>query len=346
MKENGMKAAVLTEREKIEVREVPTPAVGGKDLLVKLKNCGICTLEQRLYMGAMTIHYPIILGHEAAGEVVKVGPEVLSNFAPGTRVALDLVVRCGECSFCRSGQSNMCSNRLNKGQRVLGGFGEYIAVNATQAHRISDSLSYEEAAFSEPLSCCIRSLKKVSLRLAEDLLIVGAGAMGQMHLQVALCMGARVFISDPDNARLEMARKLGAFLTINPSSEDLAAVIKEHTEGLGVHACVVTSPAHAALSGAFDSVRKTGHVNIYTSYPDKPAFPMDANTLHRMEVTITGSEGRTEDDYQQSVRLLSFGKVDVKPLISKIVGFSSIEQGIKAAMSRDTYRVLLEHERG
>ena len=226
---------------------------------------------------------------------------------------------------------------------MLGGFAEYRAVKATQAYVLADSLSFPEAAFSEPLSCCIRSLKKVGLRLSEDLLVVGAGPMGQMHLQIALCMGARVFVSDPDKARLALAKKMGAFLTIDPTSEDLVAILKEHTEGRGVDACVVTSAAHAALNGAFASVRKNGRVNIYTSYPDKPALPVDANTLHRNELTITGNEGRMEEDYLQSVRLLSFGKVNVKPLISRTVGFSDLEDGIKAAMTQDTYRVLLEH---
>ena len=339
-----MKAAVLLGPERIEIQDVPMPSVSGSEFLVKLKNCGICTLEQRLYSGAVRIRYPLIPGHEASGEVVEVGPAALSEIVLGARVALDLVERCGECYYCRTGQSNMCLNRFKREHKVLGGFGEYIVVNSTQAFAIPDSLSYQEAAFSEPLSCCIRSLKKVGLRLAEDLLIIGAGPMGQMHLQVALCMGARVFVSDPDRGRLEMARKLGAFAVIDPSVEDLPSVIKEHTEGRGVDACVVTSIAHAALGSAFESVRKDGRVNIYTSYTDKPPLPVDANTLHRSELTVMGSEGRTQEDFLQSMRLLSFGKVDVKPLISSIVGFPGLEAGIKAAMTSDTYRVLLEHE--
>jgi L-iditol 2-dehydrogenase len=224
-----MKAVVLTAPEKIEIQDLPMPAISGNQLLVKLKNCGICTLEQRLYRGAMVIHYPIVLGREATGEVVQVGPDVLSDFAPGTRVALDLVVRCGECYYCRTGQSNMCENRLKRTQKVLGGFAEYIGVSATQAEPISDSLSFREAAFSEPLACCIRSLKKVGLRLSDDLLVVGAGPMGQMHLQAALCMGARVFVSDPNTSRRALAKKLGAFTTIDPGSEDLVGIVKSHT---------------------------------------------------------------------------------------------------------------------
>jgi L-iditol 2-dehydrogenase len=238
----------------------------------------------------------------------------------------------------------MCLNRFKKDAKVLGGFGEYVAVAATQVFPIPDSLSFGEAAFAEPLSCCVRSLKKIGLHLAEDLLIIGAGPMGQMHLQVALCMGARVFVSDPDTSRLAMAKRLGAFAAVDPTHVDLISFIREHTEGRGVDACVITSTAHIALNTAFESICKNGRVNIYTSYTDKPSLPVDANTLHRTEQTITGSEGRTEQDFLQAVRLLSFGKVDVKPLISATVGYAKLESGILAAMTPKTYRVLLEHE--
>lgn len=339
-----MKAAVLTAAERIEVREMERPRIEPHQLLVKLKACGICTLEQRLFTGEMDIGYPVVPGHEASGEVVEVGSGVISNVKEGARVALDLVVRCGECYYCRTGQSNLCLNRFTPKRSVLGGFGEYVAVDSRQAFAIPDHLGYDEAAFCEPLSCCIRSLRKIRLDLAEDLLVLGAGPMGQMHVQVAVRMGARVFVSDPDRSRLEMARRLGAFAVIDPTREDPAAVVKAHTEGRGVDACVVTSPAPAALKTAFEAVRKAGRVNVYTAYNDKPLLPVDANTVHRSELLVTGTEGRTPQDFHQAVRLLSFGFVDARPLISRKVGFGSIEAGIRAALGRDTYRVLLEHE--
>ncbi len=339
-----MKAAVLAAAQRIEVREVERPRIEPHQLLVKLKACGICTLEQRLFTGEMDIGYPVVPGHEASGEVVEVGSAVISGIAVGARVALDLVVRCGECYYCRTGQSNLCLNRFTTKRGVLGGFAEYVAVDPRQAYLIPDHLGYDEAAFSEPLACCIRSLRKIRLDLTEDLLVLGAGPMGQMHVQAAVRMGARVFVSDPDLPRLDLARRMGAFAVIDPSAEDPAAVVKAHTEGRGVDACVITSPAKAALQTAFQATAKGGRVNVYTAYNDKPVLPVDANTVHRSELLITGTEGRTPQDFQQSVRLLSFGFVDVKPLISQRVGFDAIESGIRAALGRETYRVLLEHE--
>jgi L-iditol 2-dehydrogenase len=339
-----MKAAVLTAPGKIEIQEMETPSIRDSEVLVKLKYCGICTLEQRLYTGEMKIHYPIIPGHEASGIIVKKGKEVVSDIAPGFPVALDLVVRCGECHFCRTGRSNMCVNRFNKGHKGLGGFGEYIAVDPRQVFPVPDYVPLQEAAFCEPVACCIRSLKKINLTITEDLLVIGAGPMGQMHLHTALCMGARVFGFDPVHDRLKMAESRGAFLTIDPTEDDLPEVIRDHTEGRGVDTCVVTSPAHDALKAAFESTTKTGRINIYTSYDDRPPLPIDANTLHKNEQLVTGSEGRTQQDIQQAVRLISFRKIDVKPMISSLTTFDTLEDGIKAAMSKETYRILLDHE--
>jgi L-iditol 2-dehydrogenase len=339
-----MRAAVLTAPEHIEIREMETPAPGPGELLVRLKACGICTLEQRLFTGEMKIGYPVVPGHEAAGEVAATGPDVLPGFAIGTHVALDLVLRCGTCHYCRTGHSNLCQNRFNANQRVLGGFGEYLVVRQSQAFAIPAELAFEEAAFAEPVACCIRSLKRVGLDVAEDLLVIGAGPMGQMHVQVAVRMGARVFVSDPDANRAAMAKRLGAFAAVDPAGGGLAALIKEHTGGRGVDACIVTSPAPAALETAFASISKAGRVNIYTAYADKTVLPVDANVLHRSEYAVTGTEGRTERDFHQAVRMLSFGMVDAKPLVSRTVGLSGIEAGIRAALSRETFRVLLRHD--
>jgi L-iditol 2-dehydrogenase len=342
-----MKAGVLTGPERLEIREIEKPAIGDLDVLVRLKYCGICTLEQRMYTGQMKFHYPVIPGHEASGIVEQIGEEVgllREELKPGARVALDLVSRCGECYYCRTGASNLCSNRFKDGKRILGGFGEYRAVSSKQVFPVSEALPLEAAAFAEPVACCIRSLKKIGLSLAEDLLIVGAGPMGLMHLMVGLCMGARIFVSDPDAQRLKAAARLGACLTIDPTREDLPAVVRRQTEGRGVDACVVTSPADAALDSAFEATAAGGRINIYTSYNEKLYLPKDANSIHRSEILVTGSEGRTEEDFLQAVRLLEFGKIDVRSLISRKVPFSGLEQGIKAAMTTTTYRVLLEHE--
>jgi L-iditol 2-dehydrogenase len=338
-----MRAAVLTAPERLELQEVPTPEPAAGEVLVKLEYCGICTLEQRLYSGAMKMPLPLIPGHEASGFVERSAEGLFTPLPAGTPVTLDLITRCGECYYCRTGHSNLCVNRFQRGRKVLGGFGEYITVAAKQVFPVPAGVPLAEAAFAEPVACCIRSLKKLGLSLADDLLVVGAGPMGLMHLMVAQCLGARVFVSDPDPSRREKARELGAFLSVDPGGEDLPELVRAHTEGRGADAAVVTSPAHEALKSAVDSVSKNGRINIYTSYSDSPALPLDADTVHREQTLITGSEGRTEHDFLQAVRLISFRKLRLAPLISAFTRFETIGEGMRAAMSPTTYRVLLEH---
>jgi len=336
-----MKAAVLIEPKKMQIQDVADPAMTERRVLVRIRNCGICTLEQRLYSGDLKIFYPIVPGHEASGEIVEIGSGVIGDFTVGMNVALDLITRCGQCYFCRTGRSNLCSNRFKKGQQILGGFGEYIAVRGRQVYPVPGDISLGEAAFTEPVACCIRSLKKLQVTLGENVLIVGAGPMGLMHLQVAQSMGARVFVSDPDARRLDVAKSFGAYAGIDPSKDDVKEAIQAETDGIGVDACVVTSPAQAALESGVSALSKAGRLNIYTSYLEEMPLPLDANRMHRNESLLTGSEGRTELDFHQAVKLIAHGNVDVKPLISQVVDYENICEGIEAAMRPNTLRVLL-----
>jgi L-iditol 2-dehydrogenase len=338
-----MKAAFLQGPECITVEEVQKPAAGPGDLLVKLAYCGICTLEQRLYTGERKLYYPIIPGHEASGIIEEIGGEVKTQHREGDQVALDLVNRCHICPACLSGNSNMCENRFRKGQRVLGGFAEYILVRPDQAYVVPPEFPLEKAAFSEPLACCIRSLKKVSLKMGDNLLLIGAGPMGMIHLKAALLMGARVIVSDVNEKRLEDARAMGADAVVNASGgKDTAGKIKALTEGRGADCCIVTSPALPALQTAVDSIAVNGRINIYTSYNDKPALPLDMNSLHRLEALVTGSEGRSGEDFFRAVRVLSFGKIEVADLISGIYPLEKAVEAVEAALSGSTYRVLLK----
>ncbi|MDR2747617.1 MAG: alcohol dehydrogenase catalytic domain-containing protein [Treponema sp.] len=340
-----MKAAFLKEPKHITVEEVQKPAPGPGDILVKVAYCGICTLEQRLYTGERELYYPIIPGHEVSGVIEEIGGDVKTQHRKGDHVALDLVNRCHICPACLSGNSNMCENRFKKGQRALGGFAEYILVRPDQAHVVSPELPLEKAAFSEPLACCIRSLKKVSLKMGENLLIIGAGPMGMMHLKTALLLGGRVIVSDINKKRLENARAMGADAVVDASdSSRMVEEIKTLTENRGADCCIVTTPAPQALRTAADSIAADGRINIYTSYNDKPLLPLDMNSLHRLEALVTGTEGRNEEDFYRATRVLSFGKIDVADLISGIYPLEKVKEAVEAALSGSSYRVLLKME--
>lgn len=340
-----MKSAFLTEPKQMVIREVDRPEPREHELLVKIAYCGICTLEQRLFDGERKIYYPITPGHEASGTVVSVGAEVMTNVRVGDHVVLDLVNRCHTCPACLSGNSNLCENRFKKGQRVLGAFAEYMVVKPEQVQVIPDSLPLAQAAFTEPLSCCIRSLRAVGASLGDTLLISGAGTMGLLHLKAALAMGVRVIVSDIAPARLADARSMGADAVVDASDAELfVSAVQELTYGRGVDGVVITTPSVSAVETAVKVLSPGGTLNIYTSYGNKPALPVDMNTIHRNEYKITGTEGRSESDFFIAVKALANKKVVVEDLISRIYPLEQVGEALEAALSGSLYRVLLKME--
>lgn len=340
-----MKRIYLTEPKKMEIREEAIPEPRDHEVLVKIAYCGICTLEQRLFDGQRKIYYPIVPGHEASGVVITVGKEVRTSVAVGDHVVLDLVNRCHACHACLSGNSNLCENRFKKGQRVLGAFSQYMVVNPDQVQIIPDELPLEQAAFTEPLACCIRSLRKSKVSLGDTLLVSGAGTMGLLHVKAALAMGVRVIVSDIDSSRLIDAKKMGADEVVNANDADLFHErIMAMTHNHGVDSCIITTPAVSAVESAIRVLAPSGILNIYTSYGNKPSLPVDMNTIHRNEFVITGSEGRTETDFYTAVRTLANHRVTVDELVTRIYPIEQAEEAIEAALSGTTYRVLLDME--
>ncbi|AEV28028.1 theronine dehydrogenase-like Zn-dependent dehydrogenase [Sphaerochaeta pleomorpha str. Grapes] len=338
-----MRRAYFTAPNKVQVLEEECPVIKDSQILVKIAYCGICTLEQRLYAGSRTIFYPIVGGHEASGTIVAVGKDVATGHAVNDRVVLDLVKRCHTCPACLSGNSNLCESRHKDTSQILGGFSQYRVVEPEQAFVIPPSLSLSDATFVEPLSCCLRSLKKLQVGLGTSLLVIGCGTMGMLHVKSALAMGVRVFVSDIDEKRLDVARLAGADGVSNAS--DFAQCIREvkaFTNGRGVEACSITSPSSLAAELAFQVLCPGGRVNVFTSYDEKPVFPIDMNTLHRNEYSITGSEGRTEMDFYQAVKAISYKKICTSDLISGVFPLSDIATALEAAGRNDTYRILVK----
>ncbi len=246
-----MKAAVLVAPGRFEIEERPRPEPKENEVLVKLEACGICTLEQRLFTGAMRLPLPLVPGHEAAGLIAAMGSKVIEELSPGQKVALDLVERCGECYYCRIGKSNLCLNRYKNPARMLGGFSEYIVVRPNQIFPVPDSVSYEEASFAEPLACCIHSLKRLKVAMTEDLLIIGAGTMGLLHVLAARSMGLRITVSEPDAVRRERQKRLALILSSILRRPILSSSAEKLPMALGFRAASLRVPLPQPSSRRF-----------------------------------------------------------------------------------------------
>lgn len=307
-----MKAALLTEYRKVETREIPVPEIGPHEILYKVMACGLCPNDYRIYAGLVTWKKPpTTLGHEPAGVVVKVGEKVKA-FKPGDMVAGDGSTRCGYCRFCVAGRENLCPNRKAVGD---GSIAEYGAANEIWMNKFQHA-SFEEEAFTEPLSCVINGIKNSHVKEGDRVAIVGAGQIGLMHTQVANLKGAKTMVIDIKQDRLDLASRIGAGHVINSASEDPVARVKELTGGEMADKVIVAIGNVQAIETGFSIVGAMGSVNLFASTNPPTKVSFDPNLVHHGEVSIVGSYDKTRADLREATRIIDEGKVNVKALIS------------------------------
>ena len=341
-----MLAAVFMEPQKIELKELRKPIPKNDEVLIKVKACGICTADRRLYSGAMKMGYPLIGGHEASGIVEEVASGCSrTELEPGDHVALDLIDRCGKCYYCRRGYGNQCVKRLERRVEEIplcaGGFAEYIAVPSKEVLKISDEISFEEAALTEPVSCVIHSVHKAHIRAGDTIAIIGAGTMGILHLLIAKKLGSTAIVSDIDEKRRELAKKLGADFVFNPLEKNAITFVKEHTRGRGADVVFVTVCNKETASQSMEIAGKVAAVIFYGSAHPSTTISIDPNRLHYDEIILTGSNNRTSKDFLEAVALLDSGHISVKPLISKLLPLNEIKKGFKLEPKGSIQRVVI-----
>ncbi len=320
-----MKAALLTEYRKIETKDIPVPEIGPHDILYKVMAVGLCPNDYRIYAGLVTWKKPpTTLGHEPAGVVVKVGDKVKS-FKVGDMVAGDGSTRCGYCRFCVSGRENLCPNRRAVGD---GSMAEYAAANEIWMNKFRHA-SFEEEAFTEPLSCVINGIKNSGIKEGDRVAIVGAGQIGLMHTQVANLRGAKTMVIDIKEDRLSLASRVGAAHTINSASEDAVAKVKALTGGEGADKVIVAIGNVQAIETGFALVGPMGSVNLFASTNPPTKVSFDPNLVHHSEVSIIGSYDKTRADLREATRIIDEGKVDVKTLITHRYDLESAAEALR-----------------
>ena len=336
-----MKFVELAAPREVRVREVKIPRPGHGEVLVRLKACAICTLERRLFTGEQKIGYPLVFGHEVSGEVVEVGEGVLSDLQPGEPVVLDLLNRCGECPFCRTGRSNQCENKFDPGLPVLGGMAQYVSRPARQVFRIDGKVSFLRAALTEPLSDCVHSLMRTRMSPDMKVMVIGAGTMGLLHLAIVKHYGMFCAVSDVHPAKLETAASLGADRTIDISVEEPAGVLRESVGPKGVDVVIVTAPGKEAVEEALDVVGTLGIIVLFSANPEGVRIELDPNVIHYRELTVTGSESRTEKDFHQAVSLQNAGDMRLEKLVSAVFPIAEAQRAMEASLDPTLYRAVV-----
>ena len=343
-----MKAAVLEDIGRLEVREVPIPEVSDDSALMRVEAVSICGSDMRiLHHGNPRVKPPTIIGHETAGVIVKVGRNV-KRVKEGDRVALGADVPCGQCRWCKAGLGNNCSINYAVGYQIPGAFAEYMLLPKLLLEEgpvtpFSERLSFEEAALAEPLACAINGLELVNMRPGKSVVIIGLGPIGCMMIDLARHFGASKVIGvQRSRARLEMAKFYQADVYIAAEEEDVIARCREETEGEGPDIVITTSGSVEAHEQAVEMVAHRGYVNLFGGLP-KSARPMQlySNTIHYKECFLTGSHGSVPRQHERAVRLLEEGVVRVKPLITHRFPLAQIHEAFEVMESRRGMKVTL-----
>ncbi|QTH44354.1 alcohol dehydrogenase catalytic domain-containing protein [Cohnella sp. LGH] len=342
-----MKAAVLEQLERMALKEVPTPEVDADSILMKVEAVGICGSDIRIYRhGNSRVQLPQILGHEAAGSVVAVGANV-TRFSVGDRICLGADVPCGECVFCEAGIGNNCQINYAMGYQFAGSFAEYVllnkmVVNYGPIHKIGDGISYEEAALAEPLACVLNGLELSQVKLGDTVVVIGAGPIGMMLVEVAMKMGARVLLVNRSRPRLEIAKRLGAAAYICSGDEDAVQRVLDETGGLGADVVITCNPSPESQVDAIRMAKNRARVNFFGGLPkDRAIVPLDTNLIHYKELFVHGAHGSLPRHHQQAVELINNGIIDMSKFISHRFPLERIEEAIRVAESHEGLRVIV-----
>ena len=331
-----MKTASVKEPSVISVSETENPSLESGDILVQMHACGICGSDLEKVFGQYG-QPSMRLGHEPAGVVLDVGSDV-TEFKKGDRVFTHHHVPCYDCHFCNHGNETMCKKYYETNLSPCGLSEQYVVPAWNVSHggvlKISDSLSFEEAAMIEPLACCVRAGTKYHYQEGDSVAIFGVGPTGMMHVMLAQAKKfSKIFCFDVNDFRLDFAKKFNITESINSTDETRKQKILDHTENRGVDVAIVATSSLKALDDAIDMVRKGGAVMMF-GVPSKGAtMDLDMSKIYSKEITLVTSYAASDDDTKEALKLIESSQIDVKQLITHTYSIDDTQKAFDHARS-------------
>lgn len=344
-----MKAVVLNKPGDFSIKEIMTPEIKEDEVLIQVKTSGICTNDVRDFNGDCNYTYPRIGGHEYSGVIAKMGEGVnKERFRVGQKVVQYIIDDCKECFYCKHGDANICEEHPKSvifqnpdGLSGYGGFAEYVVAKAEDLFVYPEETSFEKMAFTEPLACVVNSIERTTIKFGDDVVVIGGGTMGLMHVVLAKLKGARVILSEPLKERRERALELGCDDVIDPVSQNAADAVKALTENRGAIVVFNTTAIPAIAAQAVDMTAPTGTTVMFSSIHPNTPVPVDMGAIHSYQKTITGAVSPTVSSFHQSVMLIGKGIVDPTVFTESMISYENFGEAISLASRPDTYKVIL-----
>jgi L-iditol 2-dehydrogenase len=346
-----MKAQVFRGVDQLSYEDVPLPELGADEVLVQVKVVGLCQSDIK------KIKYPLyapprIFGHETAGMISAVGPEV-TGWQVGDRVVVMHHIPCMHCNYCLNENFSMCDvyKQITTTAGFApsgGGFAEYVKVPGHIVRNggliaIPDDVTFEQASFVEPTNCCLKAVKKAQIAPGQTVLITGAGPIGLMFIMLVKHFGARAISTDLIPARMAKALSVGAEMAFDARDPDLVGKIQALTDGMGVDVTLLAVPSDRAFFQALDCTRKGGKILFFAEFPDELEIPINPNILYRREIDLMGSYSSSYRVQALSADLVFNRRIDVDALISDRYPLSELAAAVEQAVkpTADTYKILL-----
>jgi 2-desacetyl-2-hydroxyethyl bacteriochlorophyllide A dehydrogenase len=315
----------------VAVQDVPAPELGPGQVLIDVHAVAICGTDRSAIAGGDDMPLPVVLGHEVAGTVRAIAPDVTTDLVVGDRVTVETdAYRCGRCEYCRKEEYNRCPYRKGIGTTVDGGLADQLVMPAETAHRLPDGTSMAAGALTEPLAVAVHAVIEQSPSLAGEVVVVtGPGAIGLLCAQVARAVGATVVLVGRRRhaTRLELARRMGIQHTVDSESTDVEAVVKSLTNGYGAHTVFECSGANGVLEVLPPLLRRGGRIVLVAFFRQPPAVDVDRLTHHELE--LVGSRGKRASSFRTALRLMEGGQVDLERVIGARLPLDEWEAGIE-----------------
>lgn len=342
-----MRVAMYYSNKDIRIEEIPVPKISPEELLVRVEASGICGSDVLEWYRIKRT--PLVLGHEIAGQVAKIGSRV-KKFKVGDRIAVSHHVPCNTCYYCLTGHHTACDT-LRVTNFDPGGNAEFVRIPAINVDRgvylLPEELSYEEATFHEPLGCVLRAHKIAQLQPAQSVLVFGSGIAGLLNVSLARATGAgKILAVDPVPYRLKAAKKFGADEAIKPS-DDIGKCMRQINEGRLADVVLVCTGAEEAISQALECVERGGTILLFAPTDPESKISFSVNDLFfRNDITLTTSYGASPYDSWQALQLIQNSTIKAKDMITHRLSLEETGLGFqKVLKAQDSLKVIIESQR-
>jgi 2-desacetyl-2-hydroxyethyl bacteriochlorophyllide A dehydrogenase len=334
-----MKAVLFERPHQLNVVQKQLRVLKSNEVMLKVTACGVCGTDLHIVEGSSRSTPPVVLGHEYAGTIEAIGPEV-HGYSVGDAVAVDPNIACGSCFFCRRGEVHLCENLRALGVDIDGGMAEMCIVPVGQLYRLPKSITREKAAFIEPLSCAVHGIDRARIRPGDTVVILGGGTVGLLMVQLSLISGAsRAIVAEPLEWKRKIALKVGANLVLDPDKENITDAIRDLTH-VGADVVIECAGRPDTVSLGFELVRRGGTLELFGVCPVGLKVPFEPNNVYFKELTIVGSYVNPHT-FDRSVALLAENRISIEHFVIQQFPLDGVQEALASLQEGRTIKSLI-----